>query len=220
MSDFERGKDGIYRCSAFAEFSWQRHGFGTQSANPPVHVTLRQVHSDIALNARGLRDREQEGDALVTDEIGRAVGVRTADCVPILLLDRSKRAVSAVHAGWRGTAAHIMARTIEAFRNEFGSEPAGILAAIGPCIRPCCYEVGTEVAERFADGFKTERAHTGKWNLDLAGANRSHMLENGLLPHHIFDFGACTACRADDFFSYRREPENPGRMISAIERIA
>ena len=97
-NSFELGQDGLYRCSAFEQFPWQRHGFGTRSANPPVHVTLRQIHSDIVHNARALKDRESEGDALVTDEIGRAIGVRTADCVPILLLDESKRATSAVQS--------------------------------------------------------------------------------------------------------------------------
>jgi YfiH family protein len=220
VSPFERGDDGIYRCRAFDQFSWQRHGFGTRSANPPVHITLRQIHSAIVRNAQGLKDREAEGDALVTDEIGRAVGVRTADCVPILLLDRSKRAVSAVHAGWRGTAAQIVAKAIRRLEDEFGSEPADILAAIGPCIRQCCYQVGSEVGEQFAESYRRESSQGGKWQLDLAAANRTQMLEGGLCPDHIFDLGACTVCRAEDFFSFRREPGDPGRMISSVERLA
>jgi YfiH family protein len=219
-SAFERGEDGTFRCSAFDEFSWQRHGFGTRSANPLVHITLRQVHSDIVLNARGLQDRQREGDALVTDEAGRAVGIRTADCVPILLLDQSNRAVSAVHAGWRGTAAQIISRTIQKLRNDFGSNPGDILAAIGPCIRQCCYEVGPEVAARFSETYLRKSVHDDKWNLDLAAANCNQMLESGIPAGNIFDLGACTVCRAQEFFSYRREPENPGRMISSIQRIA
>ncbi len=220
MSAFERGEDGIYRCCAFDEFSWQQHGFGTRFANPPVHVTLRQIHSDIVRNARGLHDREAEGDGLVTDEIGTAVGIRTADCVPILLLDANNRAVGAIHAGWRGTAAQIVARAVRVFQDQFGSEPTDIRAAIGPCIRQCCYEVSGDVAGQFSKNYTTESAGASKWKLDLAAANRDQLIEGGVLPDHIFDLGACTVCSASDFFSYRREPENPGRMISSIERIA
>ena len=217
---FELGRDGVYRCSAFAQFPWLRHGFGSRVANPPVHLTLRQIHSDVVRNARGLEDREAEGDALVTDEIGRAIGVRTADCVPILLLDRSKRAVGAVHAGWRGTAAGIVPQAIRTLQAEFGSELDDIFAAIGPCIRQCCYEVGPEVAERFADTFTTQSSQPGKWQLDIAAANLAQVIETGISPHCIFDFGACTVCRAEDFFSFRREPDDPGRMISSIQRLA
>jgi polyphenol oxidase len=220
VSPFERGADGIYRCRTFDQFSWQRHGFGTRSANPPVHVTLRQIHSEIVRNAHGLEDREAEGDALVTDEIGRAIGVRTADCVPILLLDRRKRAVSAVHAGWRGTAARIIAAAIEKLHNEFGSKPGDILAAIGPCIRQCCYQVGAEVGQRFAENYRTQSSQGGKWQLDLAGANRAQMIDAGVSPECIFDLGACTVCHAGEFFSFRREPDDPGRMTSSIERLA
>jgi YfiH family protein len=217
---FGRGEDGVYRCSAFDEFPWQRHGFGSRSANPPVDVTLRQIHSNIALNARGLKDREREGDALVTNEIGRAVGVRTADCVPILLLDRSKRAVSAVHAGWRGTSTGIVSRTIQKLQDDFGCDPNDLLAAIGPCIRECCYQVGSEVAGQFSANYTTKDDGPGKWHLDLVAANRRQLLDSGMLSDSIFDLGACTVCGGADFFSYRREPDNPGRMISSIQRIA
>jgi len=220
VSAFERGEDGIYRCSAFNEFPWQKHGFGTRLANPPVHITLRQVHSSVVRNARGLQDREAEGDALVTDEIGKAIGVRTADCVPILLLDRSKHGVAAVHAGWRGTAAQIVARAVRALQDEFRSEPTDTLAAIGPCVRQCCYEVGPDVAGQFSRSYTTESAGPAKWKLNLAAANRDGLVESGIPPENIFDLGACTVCAANDFFSYRREPENPGRMLSTIERIA
>ena len=220
MSSFRRDERGIYRCSAFDEYGWQRHGFGTRAANPPVAVTLRQVHSDIVRNARVLNDREAEGDALIADEIGRAIGVRTADCVPILLLDRSKRAVSAVHAGWRGTAAQILRRAVQMLQEEFGTEAEHILAAIGPCIRQCCYQVGFEVAERFAQTYRAKGDDAGKWNLNLAAANRNQLLEAGIRPEFVFDLDACTVCQGEEFFSYRREPDNPGRMLSSIERLA
>ncbi len=218
-SSFLLGADGLYRCADLQHFLWQSHGFGTRMANPEVDVTLRQVHSDQVLNAHPLRDRQCEGDALVTDDLNRRIGVRTADCVPILLLDAGKRAVGAVHAGWRGTVAGIAARAIEKMHLYFGTHPDDIRAALGPCIRECCYEVGPEVASQFSTLFPEWPPVTGKQNLDLVEANRRHLSAAGVPADQIFDSGLCTVCLAEHFFSYRREPHNPGRMISAIGRL-
>lgn len=218
---FRLAPDGIYRCDAFQQFVWQRHGFGTRLASPHAAITLKQVHSSAVINANGLRNSEREGDALIADCLGKSIGVRTADCVPILALDSRNRAVAAVHAGWRGTAEEIVARTVERMRAEFQTDPAGLYVAIGPCIRACCYEVGAEVAARLAAQFPewvAEEAGTRK--LDLPEANRRQLQKAGVSPERIFDCCLCTACEAAQFFSYRREPANPGRMVSAIERLA
>jgi polyphenol oxidase len=217
---FRLGIDGIYRCDALQEFVWQTHGFGTRQANPLADVTLRQIHSDRVLNAHALRNREAEGDALITDDIGKSIGVRTADCVAILLLDCRRRAVAAVHAGWRGTAARVIERTVESMRHDFGSVPADIYAAIGPCIRGCCYEVGAEVEGQFMPLFPEWEPVTGKRKLDLPEANRRQMHAVGVNPDYIFDCGLCTTCQSAQFFSYRREPENPGRMVASICRLS
>jgi YfiH family protein len=216
---FRLGTDGIYRCDGFQEFVWQRHGFGTRQANPSVDVTLRQIHSDRVVNAHALNDREAAGDALITDEIGKSIGVRTADCVAILLLDCKKRAVAAVHAGWRGTAARLVKRTIDGMRGSFGANAADIYAAIGPCIRGCCYEVGSEVETQFAALFPEWEPARGKRRLDLPEANRRQMQAAGVNADRIFDCCLCTTCQSAQFFSYRREPENPGRMVAAISRL-
>lgn len=229
---FRLGADGIYRCDALEQFEWQEHGFGTRTANPRADITLRQIHSDRVVNARDItrtnpsaqfprdRDREREGDALISGETGIAIGIRTADCVPLLLLDTERRAVGAVHAGWRGTAARIVARAVERLSAEFGSEPQNIYAALGPCIRACCYEVGEAVAAQFESAGVVDRGPNGKHRVDLAEANRRQLESAGLLSAHIFDAGLCTACLGEQFFSYRREPENPGRMLAAICRVA
>ncbi|MBV9300923.1 MAG: peptidoglycan editing factor PgeF [Acidobacteriaceae bacterium] len=217
---FRLGPDGIYRCDAFQVFVWQKHGFGTRHANPRADVTLRQIHSDRVLNARELSDRETEGDALITDEIGKSVGVRTADCVAILLLDARTRAVAAVHAGWRGTAANLVQHTLESMRANFHTDPANVYAAMGPCIRGCCYEVGAEVATRFEPLFPEWEGVAGSRKMDLPEANRRQMQTAGVNPDRIFDSGLCTACQSAQFFSFRREPENRGRMIAAISRLA
>ncbi len=217
---FRLGIDGIYRCDALQEFVWQTHGFGTRQANPPADVTLRQIHSDRVLNAHALRNREAEGDALITDDIGKSVGVRTADCVAILLLDCRRRAIAAAHAGWRGTAARLIERTVESMRHDFGSAPPDMYAAIGPCIRGCCYEVGADVAAQFAPLFPEWEPVTGKRKLDLPEANRRQMHAAGMNADRIFDCGLCTTCQSAQFFSYRREPENPGRMLASISRLS
>ncbi|HEX4771451.1 MAG TPA: peptidoglycan editing factor PgeF [Bryobacteraceae bacterium] len=221
-ASFRLGPDGIYRCDAFQRFLWQEHGFGTRTASPRVDITLRQIHSDRVVNANARSgDREEEGDALITDQTGKAIGVRTADCVPILLLDAKNRAVAAVHAGWRGSAGQIIQRTLESMEAAFGTRPADVHAAFGPSIRVCCYEVREEVAARFASLFPEwgeEEKVTRQ--LNLPEANRRLLLAGGVPPEQIFDLGLCTTCQTAQFFSYRREPENSGRMVSSILRLA
>ena len=221
MSDsFVVDSKGLYTCRALSEFVWQKHGFGTRQSILTADVTLRQVHSDRVWRADGLADRQQEGDALVTDEVGQSIAVRTADCLPVLLLDAQKRAVAAVHAGWRGTASQILQRAVEALQAHYGTHPADVLAAIGPCIRPCCYQVGPDVAARFASYLAAAHSRDGQHYLDLAVVNRLQLQAAGLPAQQIFDSGLCTSCLAADFFSYRRDPQNPGRLLSFICRLA
>ena len=187
---------------------WVSHGFGTRTASALSDLsTLKQIHSDLVLVA----DRPGllgEGDALVTNRPDLAISIRTADCYPILLADAKNRAIAAVHAGWRGTAARIVQKTIEKMNAEFGTSPGDIYAAVGPGIGVCCYEVGEEVARQFG----AARTH-----LDLASENRMQLETAGVPPQNIEAFGVCTFCDAERFFSYRREKNNPGRMTSFIE---
>jgi YfiH family protein len=149
-----------------------------------------------------------EGDALVTNHPGLAVSIRTADCYPILLADARNRAVAAVHAGWRGTAAQIVIRTLEKMRFEFGTRPTDVFAAIGPGIGGCCYEVGEDVSRQFES---VQRTH-----LDLISENRNQLEQAGVSPQNIQALDVCTFCDAERFFSYRREKEKAGRMTSFI----
>jgi polyphenol oxidase len=223
-SDFRLEDDGIYRCTAFQHFLWQEHGFGTRLSDKPLAnqapVTLRQIHSDRVWNAHRLADRAQEGDALFTDEVQRGIGVRTADCVPLLFVDAETHAVAAVHAGWRGSAAAIVRRTLERMTQDCGTDTSNVWVALGPCIRECCYEVGAEVAAQFVTLFpEWAPLDGGKVRLNLAEANRRHLIAGGVLPENIFDSGLCTSCTPEHFFSYRREPQSPGRMLSGIARL-
>ena len=214
LNPFVCGSDGIYRCSGFQTFDWQSHGFGTRDGSPVADVTLRQVHSATVLNAAGLSDRGAEGDGLITDLPGVAVGIRTADCVPILMLDSQARAVAAVHAGWRGTAAGIIEECVRRMRSEFSTVPENIYAALGPSIGACCYQVGMDVAERFR---KWDAVRPGN-HVDLGKANRLQLQAAGVPIEQIFDAGLCTFCHPGRFHSFRRDPNDPGRMISAISR--
>ncbi len=218
-NSFRLGSDGIYRCDAFQQFLWQEHGFGTKHGNPPADITLKQVHSATVVNANAVRG-PHEGDALITDCIKQSIGVRTADCVPILLLDSKNHAVAAIHAGWRGAAEQITRNTVKELNDAFGTEPADIYAAFGPCIRVCCYEVGEEVAARFSAQFPEWGCEEqARIKLDLPEANRRQLIKCGVPGERIFDCCLCTVCQAEQFYSYRREPTNPGRMVSAISRL-
>lgn len=165
-----------------------------------------QVHSSVCLAAT----KPQcigEGDALVTASEGLAISVRTADCFPILLTAANKHAVAAIHAGWRGTVDGVVRKVVSKMRALYGAEPQDIFAAIGPGIGVCCYEVGEEVARRFG---LDRRGH-----VDLASVNRQLLVNMGVPDSQIEVMGLCTFCDSR-FYSFRREKENAGRMISYI----
>jgi YfiH family protein len=136
------------------------------------------------------------------------VAVKTADCIPILLVDEEHRAVAAVHAGWRGTVLGILQHALRGMREEFGARPARVYAAIGPGIGKCCYDVGAEVATQFGE--------TGPCHIDLAETNRRQLAEAGVPEPQIYAARLCTKCGAEDFHSYRRNKEQAGRMLSFI----
>jgi polyphenol oxidase len=220
---FRKNDNGIYRCVPFEEFTWLDHGFSTRHTTHALRpiTTLRQIHSALVRDARGLADRCLEGDALVSDEPGTAIGIRTADCVPILLVDTATRAVAAVHAGWRGTAAKIIHRALETMSNLFQTNPRDIRAAIGPAIGVCCYQVGLEVAARFKDLYP-ELLPDGNDHtmLNLPDANRKLLLAAGVPAIQIYNSRLCTFCNPEEFFSYRRDSDDPGRLLSSICREA
>jgi polyphenol oxidase len=198
---------GNYRLTELDQFEWLVYGFGTRRLSPPDAITtLRQIHSDIVVDADGRTGCLGEGDALIGNTPGRIVAVKTADCVPILLVDVANRAVAAVHAGWRGTVRQIALRAVDAMRQEFDTNIQKLHAAIGPAIGGCCYEVGPEVAAEFG--------YTGRTRIDLAAVNREQLIGAGIPHKQIYTAGLCTACRAEDFWSYRREKEGAGRMFS------
>jgi hypothetical protein len=208
-------------------------------------VTLRQIHSDLIHCVTAPPKEQLVGDGLVTATPHVLLGIQTADCLPVILMDTKKRAVGVFHAGWRGTVKRIVEKGVGEMRRWFGSTSRDIKAAIGPGVRCCCYEVGEEVRrafemqfayaaalfreakdsdhirERYPMLFLTSRApgHSDlpkKIFLDLAEANRRQLLDAGVPAKNIEVSPLCTACRTDILFSYRKENGNTGRMLAAV----
>jgi polyphenol oxidase len=216
----------------------------------PSLVTVRQIHSDLIHRITELpkNDAPLAGDGMVTNIPGILLGVLTADCLPVIVVDPRRHAVGVFHAGWRGTAKRIVEKGVGEMHRWFGSQSADLKAAIGPGIRGCCYEVGTEVrsifeaqfsysAELFRETkdrneihekypllFLTSRApgHSElpkKIFLDLAEANRCQLIAAGVPPKNISDLKLCTFCRQDLFFSHRGKKGVTGRMMAAVGMI-
>lgn len=206
-------------------------------------VTLRQIHSDLIHRVDGMPEGPLAGDGLITDTPGLVVAVQTADCLPIILADRKSRAVGVFHAGWRGTVKRIAEKGVGEMRKHFQSDPRNLVAAIGPGVQGCCYDVGEEVRikfeAQFAYGsslfrevkesdpvrekypllFLTARAPghgelPTKLFLDLVEANRRQLLDAGVLARNIDAIGPCTACHTEILFSFRAEKGVTGRLMA------
>ncbi len=192
----------------------------------PDHLSrLRQVHGAtvvVAGQARALPD----ADVVISNRSDLAVAIQAADCVPLLVVDRRTGAVAAAHAGWRGLAAQVPGETVDALNRVFGSRPEDLLAAVGPAIGQCCYEVGEDVREAMArplggrdtssNWFTAGRA-SGKWMFDTWGSARAQLEAAGIPASQVFVAGLCTASHPDAFCSYRRDGPPAGRIAAAIK---
>jgi YfiH family protein len=207
-------------------------------------VSLRQIHSALIHQVDGVSQEPLAGDGIVTDTPGLIVAVQAADCFPIILVDRKRRAVGVLHAGWRGTVKRIVEKGVGEMRRYFDCEPRNIVAAIGPGVQACCYNVGEEVRTKFRAQFSygdslfrevkesdpvrdkypllflTARApgHSElpvKLFLDLKEANRRQLLDAGVSAKNIDATSPCTACHTELLFSYRAEKGVTGRMMAA-----
>ena len=169
-------------------------------------------------DARSLFSDGPQADIAVTGAPTIAVSVRTADCVPILLADRRTGAIAAVHAGWKGTAEGAAIVAVRALVSRYGSNPRDVIAAVGPSIGPCCYEVGPELAGHFSSHPQASTWFTrdAKPRLDLWRATRDQLAIAGVPPPHIHVCALCTFDHAAVFHSYRRDGANAGRLVAAI----
>ena len=218
---------------------------GTQSASLAAAlgalrlVQVNQVHgrAHVVVHAGGHAGAGErpEADVIVSNAPDAAIAVRAADCVPMLLADRATGAVAAVHAGWRGTCAGAAPAAVSALRAEFGSRVDDLVAAIGPSIGVCCYEVGPELVDAFAAAGH-ERYLIDRWftstppprgsrarnplRLDVAGANRDQLILAGVPEAQVHASGLCTAMHLDVLTSYRAEKEKAGRLVAAIRSVS
>jgi len=200
-------------------------------------LSLAQVHgaSVVSIHEHNpLPDGHPEADILVSDHPEVAISVRAADCVPILMADRKTGAVAAVHAGWRGTAARAAVAALKAMEREYDTHPQNVVAAIGPSIGPCCYQVGSELVDAFAAAGH-ERYLIDRWfstpppprgsverpqlRLNVAGANGDQLILAGVPPDQIHDVGLCTAMHLDVLTSFRAEKESAVRIAGAIVAV-
>ncbi len=187
-------------------------------------IVANQTHSDHihvivekeTKGWKGLEDAVADCDALITNKKGVVITVLTADCVPVLLYDKEKEVVAAIHAGWKGTEAMIVAKTVEKMIRVYGSDPRDIIAGIAPAIGRCCYEVGEDVAKHFFNEPRSFDVRGEKYMLDLPFINKKQLLDSGLLEEHIEMSDVCTACEVERFFSYRKEQGCSGRFMSMI----
>ena len=212
---FTRTPGDVYRSDVFSLLPWVEHGFGSRESNgwPGEYTQVKQIHSDIVARADGGQGCLGEGDALITATPDQFIGIRTADCVPLLMADPKRQVIAAVHAGWRGSAAAIAAKTVRRLVHEYETNPIDLLVAIGPSIGQCCFEVGPEVAAQF------ERFVPGSASLDhidLLEVNMRQLLAEGVQRHNIDASGQCTACSPGEFHSWRRDRDRSGRMVAAI----
>ena len=199
-------------------------------------VSLPQIHSDriftVTNEMRGqgyfVRESIESGDGYITAERGIALGIKTADCTPILFeaeKDGKIIAVGVVHAGWRGTVADIAGKFVERLCGEFGVEPSSIRAVIGPCIHKCCYEVSRDVFDEVAKNLGDDVAarfvvpsnsSEGKFFCDLSGINRELLLRRKVLAKNIDVIDECTCCSPDKYFSHRYSNGVRGTMLNVI----
>jgi YfiH family protein len=214
-------------------------------SEPSTLVTLRQIHSDVIRFVDSPRESQLVGDGLITQTPGLWLGIQTADCLPVILVDPKRRAVGVFHAGWRGTVQRIVEKGAGAMRLQFGSRPRDLKAVIGPGIQGCCYQVGGEVREQFESQFAnaaklfreveesdpvrdkypmlflTARppghdVSPKKIFLDLVEANRQQLLAVGVPAKSVEASPLCTNCHPELLFSYRAEKGKTGRMMGVV----
>lgn len=208
-------------------------------------ITIRQIHSDLIHRVESVPDHPLAGDGLITNTPGLLLAVLTADCLPVILVDRKKHAVGVFHAGWRGTVKRIVEKGVGEMRRYFGTDPRNLTAAIGPGVQGCCYQVGEEVRRKFEAQFAYARELFREVKesdpirekypllfltarapghgelpmnlfLDLKEANRRQLIDAGVSAKNIEASSPCTACHTDLLFSHRAEKGVTGRLMSVV----
>jgi len=180
-------------------------------------ILLDQMQQDQILLLKGpviTLPSPLEYDALITNFPNTYLGILTADCLPIFVVDQKKRVIAAIHAGRQGTALHIVAKVLKKMKEEFGCSSRDFLISMGPSIGPCCYEIDEKVFHPEWESFSISK-RGGRWMLDLAKINIAQMKRKEIEEEQITWINLCTHCHSDLFFSYRKEGKT-GRQLSFI----
>ncbi|RLA91354.1 MAG: peptidoglycan editing factor PgeF [Deltaproteobacteria bacterium] len=206
------------------------HGFSTRfnHYNEADYLIVHQIHSDNILIIDSPIDlpfssfRDYEADGIITNQPRIPIAIRTADCIPLLLFDHKKKIIAAIHAGWKGVGKNIVGKAVKKMQEVFKTCPSDILAAIGPCIRGCCYEVDNRVKNLFEqNGIKWQeysyKSRVGHFFIDLLTIVIDQLLDANLNLKNIQTFSICTSCHVDIFFSYRKEGGIFGEQLNFIE---
>ena len=208
------------------------HGFGDKywkkrelGAHPRLRkfkpLFLRQIHSDILHIVDAVPKEILSGDALLTDKFGLLLVIKTAACLPVLIVDPDRKVVAAVHCGWKSTSQKLAQKVVRCLEEHYQSDPSSLLVALGPCIGQDCYEVGEDVRQEFetsglrGDVFLPHPLHFGKYCLDLRLSNKHQLVDGGVRGSNIAMVDLCSHCE-ENLFSYRRSPKTEGRMLSFI----
>lgn len=185
-------------------------------------VCAKQVHgnsikyvteNDLGRGALDYATSFADTDGFITDIRFMPLAIFTADCLSIFLYDPKEKAVGLVHAGWRSTQGKIAQVAVRLMQEKFRTRPEDLLVGFGPCLRECCYEVGEEFLEYFPQGLIKKGS---QFFLDLAGINRKQLTDLGVKSGEITDPGICTSCQNNNYFSFRKEKESCGRMMSVV----
>ena len=216
----------------FEEIPFIIHGFGTKylmeehfkektELRDFKFLSLIQIHSDIIRVIEKFPDKKLEGDAMLTKCPGIFLIIKTADCLPIFIVDELNKVIASVHCGWKSTCKRILKKVIQKMEACYGSTASSLLAAMGPCIGRECYEVGEDVLKRFENEclptkvFLNSPVGNGKYLMDLKEANYCQMIELGVKKKNIFSVDLCTHCEKY-LLSYRRDDNLEGRMLNFI----
>lgn len=238
MQKVERENAIVFQSKLLSKFNDVDHFFSSKQLgfdqvnklakainSSPIHTIIpQQTHSDniVVVSNENFHKTHYDTDALITNEKGMLITIKTADCVPILLFDPIENAIAAIHAGWRGTSKNITGKTVRQLVHNYGCKPENIIACIGPCIGKNNYEVGNEVINQF-NLLQIEKSQiisvvgsAKKTKLDLRKTNMLLLLNEGLKLENIEVSDYCTYEQRDYFYSARRDGAQTGRMLNCI----
>jgi YfiH family protein len=228
----QAGDSAVREVPQLERIPFLRHGFGDLAWGEKdlrqladgldfKPLFLKQVHSDVVHFIDEVPERRLRGDAAVTRLPGLLLVIKTADCLPVVLVEEKKRVIAAVHCGWKGTSQRVLEKVVLGMKECYGANPAAILAAFGPCIGGACYEVGEDVHRAFAESgfpaslFRPVTGRRGKYLFDLLSANRLQLLKLSVKAQNILSLDICTHCDPK-YPSYRRDRDATGRMLTFI----